>query len=366
MSLLQFLIIITSVLFLFLSIDLFKRKKLTGLHTVIFLWWIIFLLIFALDVSILNKFGQFFWVARGADLLVYISIILLLYMYFWLLNSHTKEDISLSKLTSHLAMEKIDTGMINRKTAKLSKEKRNNYIFVVRAYNEALTIEKSLSEIIEAGFSKILVVNDWSTDETNEKVKKFQLNKPKACIVYLEHIINRWRGGGGASLKTAFAFIKRHQSTLQADWIVTFDPDGQMSIADMDKFIECQENNPTIKLFLWSRFIQWSTVTAMPALRKVILALSKLTTRLLYKSKVSDPHCGYRMIHSEILHKLDIQADSMHYANEINESIHKESIAYKEVPVHISYTAHSLGKGQQNSNSFSLAIQMLYNKFFFR
>jgi len=36
MSLLQFLIIITAVVFLLISLDLYKRKKLTALHALIF------------------------------------------------------------------------------------------------------------------------------------------------------------------------------------------------------------------------------------------------------------------------------------------------------------------------------------------
>jgi hypothetical protein len=82
----------------------------------------------------------------------------------------------------------------------------------------------------------------------------------------------------------------------------------------------------------------------MPPMRKVILAISRLITKWLYATKVTDPHCGYRVIHKDVIPQLEIQADSMHYANEINESINKNDIKYTEVPVTITYTNHSLTK----------------------
>jgi len=56
----------------------------------------------------------------------------------------------------------------------------------------------------------------------------------------------------------------------------------------------------------------------------------------------------------------------MHYANELNEQIKKHKIKYKEIPVHIRYTEHSLRKWQKNSNSIKLAVEMIHKKIFFR
>jgi glycosyltransferase involved in cell wall biosynthesis len=248
----------------------------------------------------------------------------------------------------------------------MEKHENNKYLFLMRWYNEAHTIKESLQKVSEAWYHKIIFVNDGSTDNTKEIIKLFQIENPFICIVYLEHTINRGRGGWGAALKTWFWFIKQNINLLDIDRIVTFDPDGQMDIKDMKYFKKSQKDNPECKLFLGSRFVQWSETINMPATRKVILALSRLSTRWLYQTKVSDPHCWYRVIHKETLPLLEIQADSMHYANEINESINKHSIAYQEVPVTITYTEHSLSKGQQNGNSIALWIQMLYKKFFFR
>jgi conjugal transfer/entry exclusion protein len=82
----------------------------------------------------------------------------------------------------------------------------------------------------------------------------------------------------------------------------------------------------------------------MPAMRRVILSIAKLVTKIFYGSQVSDPHNGYRVISLSALRKFVITADGMHYANEINEQIQSHQMDYEEIPVHIRYTEYSLGK----------------------
>jgi hypothetical protein len=64
--------------------------------------------------------------------------------------------------------------------------------------------------------------------------------------------------------------------------------------------------------------------------------------------------------------KIQLTADGMHYANEVNEQIKQLGLKFIEVPVHIKYTEYSLGKGQKNSNSIKLGIEMIYKKFFYK
>jgi hypothetical protein len=60
--------------------------------------------VFAFNQGLLNQFGKFFGIARGADLLVYISLILLFYFYIDVLNKHTKDKFQLTKLVSQTAI----------------------------------------------------------------------------------------------------------------------------------------------------------------------------------------------------------------------------------------------------------------------
>ena len=70
LSLLQFIIIVASVIFFLFWIDLFKRKKANILHLIVFIGGSFLLILFSLNTSALDEFWLFFLIARWADLFV--------------------------------------------------------------------------------------------------------------------------------------------------------------------------------------------------------------------------------------------------------------------------------------------------------
>jgi hypothetical protein len=137
-----------------------------------------------------------------------------------------------------------------------------------------------------------------------------------------------------------------------------------MDIKDLERFQKAMKEHKNADLFLWSRFIKGAKSYDMPKSRRVILWISRIITMIFYWVKVSDPHNGYRVYTLDAFNKININADWMHYANEINEQIALNKLNFVEVPVNIRYTDYSLWKGQKNSNSWKLWFKMIYEKFF--
>ncbi len=365
MSLLQFIIIVAALIFVLFGIDLYKRKKATLLHFLVFIGGGAVLALFGYDIDLLNKFGTYFGVTRGADLIVYASIILLFYFFIDLYNRLTKDITQLSKLVTQQAVDQ------SRSTHHMQIEQYKNnkpeddFVFLIRAYNEAQTIGTVIENIIKAWYNKILIVNDGSTDTTQDVIQEKQTTYPDALIIDVRHAINRWDRGAWAATKTGFAFLQQHGADLQIKRVVWFDADGQMDIADMKNFTKAIQEQK-VDLYLGSRFIAGAAAYQIPTLRKYILGIAKVVVRLMYSNKVSDPHNGYRVMSLVAIQKFKLQSDGMHYANELNEQIVAHRMSYLEIPVHIHYTDYSLQKWQKNSNSIRLAIEMLYKKFFYR
>ena len=364
MSLLQFFIIIVAVVFLLFGVDLYKRKKMNILHFFVFFFGSAAIIVFAFDQTLLNKFWMFFGIARWADLIVYASLVVLAYFYITLLNTHTKDKHELTRLITHLSIDH---------AYQLEKENINNYknatekdefIFNIRVYNEWNVVWKVIDEIVQAWFKKLIFINDWSKDNSlqilNEKKKQY----PDCLFILLSHTINR---GWWAANQTWYKFIQKYADELKIKRFVWFDSDWQMDVKDMETFIsEIKKDNWKFDAYLGSRFIKWWKAENIPFFRKIILAISRLVTVIFYNAKMSDPHNWYRVIEINNFKKIQIMADGMHYANEVNEQIKKHKIKYKEVPVYIRYTEHSLQKWQKNSNSIKLAMEMIYKKIFFR
>lgn len=142
---------------------------------------------------------------------------------------------------------------------------KNNIIFLIRAYNEATRILTVIDGIFQAGYHQVLVVDDGSSDNTPEILQEY-IDSGK--IYYLHHVINR---GGGAALETGFEYIRRNASENSWEYVVTFDADGQMDIADMQKFIVSFEENPELDVVIGSRVLEGSIIEHMPWYRKMIV-----------------------------------------------------------------------------------------------
>ncbi len=359
---LQFIIIIAWFVFFIFAIDAFQRKKFNILHFLIFFWWSIIILIFTLNVDLLNRFGSFFWLNRWADLLVYISIIWLAYFYFEILNKITRQSYKLSKMISEQAIQQWLSDWIIKNLIQIKWEK-SEYLFLIRAYNESKTINKVIDEIFKKWFSNIIIINDWSIDDTLNILlsKKDEFKNKNICI--LSHLVNRW---GWAANKTWFEFLKRYWNNFKnIKWVITFDADWQMDINDTDIFIK-NINKWNYDVLLWSRFIIWWNAKNIPLLRKIILFWSKIITYCFNWIWLTDPHNWFRFIKLSLFQDIKIFSDNMTYASELLDEIKRLKLKYLEIPVNILYTDYTISKWQKNSNAIKIFLEIIYKKFFFK
>ncbi len=102
---------------------------------------------------------------------------------------------------------------------------------VLPAYNEAKVISSVLKEIPNSIKMKnkdfvvnIIVVNDGSSDSTEQEVRK---NKN---VTLINHILN---SGAGAATRTGINYARNNG----CDYVITMDSDGQHHIDDVKKLI---------------------------------------------------------------------------------------------------------------------------------
>lgn len=353
MTLLQVILIVASIIFVLFGRDLYKRKRATLLHFLVFVGWSVIIAIFIAYPWFLTSFGKLFGVARGADVLVYASIIFLMYSFISLYNRHLKEDISLSAISSALA--------ISQSTHYGPHKDHTTYI-LMRCYNEWPAISTALQDLYDHNYKHIVIVDDCSTDNSLSQVTAWHQKHSDCSLTIIKHPLNRGRWGGWATLKTWFTYFL-WQDAPSYKHVVTFDPDGQMQAKDIAPLINACDSSTDI--VLGSRFINQKD-NDIPFWRKIILTLSQWTSRFRDGIALSDPHCGFRVYTPQALSKMDIESDSMDYANEIAQSIKKNNLRYKEIPVTILYTPYSLNKWQSNMNAFNIGRKLVYKKFFFR
>ncbi len=217
-------------------------------------------------------------------------------------------------------------------------------IAIVPAYNEEKIISTVLKEL-KKETDEIILVDDGSLDMTAELAKKEE-------VFVLKHLINL---GQGASLKTGLDFALRKG----ADIVVTFDADGQHKASEIKKIVkpiidgECE-------VVLGSRFLE--SKSNIPHLRKFILKIATIFSKLSIGLEITDTHNGFRAFSKKAASLIDIKQSGMAHASEILEEIKKNNLFFKEAPVTIEYTSYSKSKGQNSFNAFKILWDLLIQK----
>ena len=218
---------------------------------------------------------------------------------------------------------------------------------IIPAYNENTIIQLVVQELLKHKY-QLVIVDDGSSNSLFPLLK----NKP---LYILRHKVNL---GQGAALQTGIEFAL----TKKADYIVTFDADGQHKSDDIEVLLQTLVSF-NVDIVLGSRFMEHS-VHNMPVTRRIILHWARYLNYLFTGLLLSDAHNGLRAMTRKAANTLQIEENGMAHATEILSQIKKRKLLYAEVPVNIYYSPYSRKKGQTIWNSFRIFFDILLNKIF--
>jgi len=211
---------------------------------------------------------------------------------------------------------------------------------VIPAFNETDVI-RDVVKGVRAFYPDVVVVDDCSADDTVEMALH-------AGATVIRHPINL---GQGAALQTGI----RYALGRGAQYIVTFDADGQHRPDDINVLVDTHLRTGA-DIVLGSRFLGQSE--NIPWLRKMLLRLAIIFTRVESGLKLTDAHNGLRMLTRRAAEGIRIRQNRMAHASEIIHQIARLKLTIAEAPVTIVYTEYSLRKGQRLSNAISILADL--------
>jgi glycosyltransferase involved in cell wall biosynthesis len=210
-------------------------------------------------------------------------------------------------------------------------------VVVVPAYNEERTILGVIRGLKRRGFTRLVVVDDGSSDRTSELASH-------EGVILLRHIFNRGLGGAlGTGLKAALHF--------EPEVIVTFDADGQHDPDDIPRLLAPIERGEA-ELVIGSRMLE---PIGMPYPRRLANWTANLITYLLFRGWTTDSQSGLRAFSRQAAAQIQIRTSGMEVSSEIIAEAAGKRLKFMEVPVKAIYTNYSLSKGQ----SFMVGLRTL-------
>jgi polyprenyl-phospho-N-acetylgalactosaminyl synthase len=223
-------------------------------------------------------------------------------------------------------------------------KQRPDVWIVVPAYNESRAIDRVLDKLARLPYN-VVVVDDGSVDDTRRRAGGYPVD-------VLRHVCNL---GQGASLQTGISYALRFPETR---YVVTFDSDGQHSVADIPRMLAPLEVG-THDVALGSRFLGGGGAENIKLSKRFFLKLAVLFTRLTSGLDLTDTHNGLRAFTASAASRIGIKQNRMAHASEIISQISAQRLRWCEVPVTISYTDYSVEKGQSMLNSVNIIWDMV-------
>ena len=188
---------------------------------------------------------------------------------------------------------------------------------VVPAYNEEHTIQHILNKINEVQLiqniqKEIIVVNDCSKDNTEQKVTEFQQQHPELNIVYKKHEINK---GKGAALRTGF-------QSATGDFVIVQDADMEYDPNEFNILLKPMLDGFADVVY-GSRFMGgkphrilffWHTIG-----NKMLTFASNMFTNL----NLTDMETCYKMFRREIIQSIDLKENRFGFEPEVTAKMSK-------------------------------------------
>lgn len=211
---------------------------------------------------------------------------------------------------------------------------------VIPAYNEGKTIHHILDKVKAADLinnisKEVILVNDCSTDNTEEAILRYRENNPELPIEYYAHEHNK---GKGAALHTGISHATGEYIIIQ-DADLEYDPQEfnillkpvVNGVADVVYGSRFMGGNPHRILFFWHSIGN-----------KFLTFLSNMFTNL----NLTDMETCYKLVKTETLQSLDLKENRFGFEPEVTAKLARVP-GIRVYEVGISYYGRTFAEGKK-------------------
>lgn len=216
---------------------------------------------------------------------------------------------------------------------------------VLPAYNAALTIEKTYSEIPMDIVDHVILVDDCSRDNTVEVAKR----------IGIQHIIQHTNNTGyGGNQKSCY----NKSLELSSDIVIMLHPDYQYTPKLLQSMIYLIANG-VYEVVLGSRILGKGALKGgMPIYKYIANRFLTLFQNILMNQKLSEYHTGYRAFSANVLRKVNynINSDDFVFDNQMLAQIFYAGFEIAEITCPTKYFKEASSINFRRSAKYGLGV----------
>ncbi len=212
---------------------------------------------------------------------------------------------------------------------------------IIPAFNEEKRIPTMLSELLKklkaVDFSyEVIIVNDGSTDRTENIIKMFESNNP--FVALLSYPENK---GKGVAVKTGMLSAK-------GTWRLFMDADNSTSFDEFTNKIKPLLSQTPRDIYIGSRYREGSSVVRPQIFyRRILRRGGNLVFKILFFGGISDINCGFKCFSKEAAEKIfpKIRTNRWVFDDEVlvlaksmGLSVYEIPVTWRDVPHHSTLT----------------------------
>jgi glycosyltransferase involved in cell wall biosynthesis len=196
---------------------------------------------------------------------------------------------------------------------------------IVPIYNEEKIVSESLSKIFSLALEKeVIIVNDGSTDKTEEILKEMQ---NRFSFLLINQKTNQGKG----------AAVKKGLTKITGQYFVICDADLEYEPNDLEKLIK--EANSQTAVF-GSRFLEHRPKTFHYFINFILTSFFNI----LFGTHLTDMETCFKLIPSSSLEKINLSGRRFEIEPELTSQILKAGYKIKEIPISYQRRGYKDGK----------------------
>lgn len=231
---------------------------------------------------------------------------------------------------------------------------RNKKVVVVLpAYNAAMTLEKTIAEIPMDIVDELILVDDYSSDNTSELARNIGVHH------VIRHEANK---GYGGNQKTCYAKALE----LNADIVVMVHPDYQYTPLLIHAMVSII-GNELYPVVFGSRILGKGAIKGgMPTYKYIANRFLTFTQNLLMNQKLSEYHTGYRAFSAEVIRNLALHknSDDFIFDNQMIAQVFAKGYDIAEVTCPTKYFKEASSINFKRSSVYGLGVLRVSVRYF--